>query len=136
MMINLFRIVILLISSTCCLALSASDGILTVPQFRALAPVSGNFKLTGFVVHRYQCPPCPEGAMCKPCIGDHVVISESAELLQNYPPDGPYVVVFTPEPEPLSLGKRYIFNVEVLGRTMTGFGVHDLRLRGLAPVNP
>src|SRR5690349_8809913 len=23
----------------------------------------------------YKCPPCPPGAHCKPCIGDHVLVS-------------------------------------------------------------
>lgn len=24
----------------------------------------------------YECPPCPEGAQCKPCIGDHVQVTD------------------------------------------------------------
>lgn len=24
----------------------------------------------------YKCPPCPEGAQCKPCIGDHVEVTD------------------------------------------------------------
>ncbi|MBI1768189.1 MAG: hypothetical protein HYR67_07425 [Bacteroidetes bacterium] len=24
----------------------------------------------------YKCPPCPEGAQCKPCIGDHVMVTD------------------------------------------------------------
>lgn len=23
----------------------------------------------------YECPPCPAGAQCKPCIGDHVLVT-------------------------------------------------------------
>lgn len=30
---------------------------------------------SGMVKSIYKCPPCPEGAQCKPCIGDHVEVS-------------------------------------------------------------
>jgi hypothetical protein len=23
----------------------------------------------------YRCPPCPEGSQCKPCLGDHVLVT-------------------------------------------------------------
>lgn len=32
----------------------------------------------GTVKTIYKCPPCPEGAHCKPCIGDHVEVTNGS----------------------------------------------------------
>jgi hypothetical protein len=36
---------------------------------------SDTLKFTARVRTIYQCPPCPEHAQCKPCIGDHVEVT-------------------------------------------------------------
>jgi hypothetical protein len=41
--------------------------------------VAGPFRIEGYVFETYKCPPCPPGAMCKPCIGDHAVITDNLD---------------------------------------------------------
>ena len=40
--------------------------------------------ITGIVLSAYTCPPCPKGAQCKPCIGDHVMIGDSADAKNQF----------------------------------------------------
>ena len=55
---------------------------------------SDTFRIQAKVINRYHCPPCPEGAICKPCIGDHVIVvdtdgsSKRQELIFTKNPDG------------------------------------------------
>ena len=51
----------------------------------------------------YKCPPCPQGAQCKPCIGDHVEVIYG-EVAQ-------WARFFTHEPEKYQAHKAYIFLV-------------------------
>ena len=46
---------------------------LTVAQLKAAPPVGSRAVLTGYVADSYLCPPCPRGAMCKPCAGPSAV---------------------------------------------------------------
>ena len=41
--------------------------------------IEGSFRIEGYVLDIYKCPPCPPGAMCKPCIPDNVVITDTAD---------------------------------------------------------
>jgi ribosomal protein S27AE len=37
------------------------------------------YSVKGYVVHKYICPPCPEGAMCGPCAPESVFLSDFKE---------------------------------------------------------
>src|SRR3979411_559512 len=52
---------------------------LTFSDLKKNDSVEGQFKIVGFVIQTYKCPPCPPGAMCKPCLGDHIVVTESID---------------------------------------------------------
>ena len=103
--------------------------VLTVKEFKALAPQKGEFEISGFVAKHYRCPPCPPEAMCKPCMPENVLVSGTQEILEQYPASGNYLVIFTDKSDALSLGKRYDFTVQVLTSKTSGYGEHDLRLR-------
>ena len=51
----------------------------------------------------YNCPPCPEGAQCKPCIGDHVEVTDG-----NKEHD---IRVFTDQLSSFKIGGSYLFLV-------------------------
>ena|SRR6185295_10037809 len=54
---------------------------------------SDTFRIQAKVVNRYHCPLCPQGAICKPCIGDHLTVvdtdgsSNRQELIFTKNPD-------------------------------------------------
>jgi len=47
----------------------------------------------------YVCPPCPLGAMCKPCAPEHIAVAERAK--------GPETVVVTGRAASFRVGRRY-----------------------------
>ena len=51
----------------------------------------------------YKCPPCPEGAQCKPCIGDHVEVTDGNKEHN--------IRVFTHQLSIFNMGSSYLFLV-------------------------
>ena len=73
-----------------------------------------NYTTEGYVVFKYQCPPCPADAMCEPCMENNVIISEKNELKENY--NGltdKELILYTDKSGELELGKKYFFVVSI-----------------------
>ncbi len=103
----------------------------TAAQVAALHLTTGQLSLIGYVVSVYKCPPCPPQAMCKPCIGDHVVVSDSPAPVNGLGNMGPSdVVVFTErrQMDALAVGKRYRFDVKLGPGKMISKTLNDLLL--------
>jgi hypothetical protein len=92
-------------------------------------PAQGEYEITGYIAKRHSCPVCSQESMCKPCMRNNVLLSSKKEILESYPPDGEYVVVFTDAPMKLKLQAFYKLKVRVLKSHTTGYQVHDLELR-------
>ena len=58
---------------------------------------------TGTVKSIYQCPPCPPGVHCKPCIGDHILVTNGNSEMDFR--------VFTHQLSLFTVGKPYDFIV-------------------------
>jgi len=105
----------------------------SISRLKAEKPSSGSFNTAGYVVKIYTCPPCPEGAMCKPCMRDNIVISEDKKLLSSYALTGREVVVFFSGRNNFRLGGRYRFSVKVLDHSTTAEPLNDIELLGYEP---
>lgn len=95
--------------------------------------LKGPFKIEGFVVESYKCPPCPRGAMCKPCVGDHVVITDNVN--EQDPALIRRLWVFTDKPKQFELKKKYLLLVKVRGNTRPGHPIEQVDLVGFEPLN-
>ena len=88
--------------------------------------VEGPFRIEGFVLQTYKCPPCPEAAQCKPCLGDHIVVTDNLEE------KGPALVkrlrIFTSKPEQFELKRTYSFLVKVRGKIKPGRTIDEVDL--------
>lgn len=105
----------------------ASASTRSVRALRGAWPAVGaRVDVVGHVASIYACPPCPEGAVCKPCIGDHVVLSDTRKALTQLADDD--VVVFMGDPHQLKLGDRRRFTVQVCGHHTTDATPSDLAL--------
>lgn len=86
----------------------------------------GPFRIEGYVMQVYKCPPCPEGAQCKPCLGDHVVITD------NFDEKDPALIkrlrIFTSKPEQFEVSKKYCFLVKVRGKIREGKAIEEVEL--------
>jgi hypothetical protein len=79
----------------------------------------GPFRIEGHVMEVYKCPPCPEGAQCKPCLGDHLVITDNPAEKDLALIKRLRIFAKRPELEKLEIAKKYSFLVKVRGR------IHD-----------
>jgi hypothetical protein len=94
--------------------------------------IQGTFILDGFVIDTYKCPPCPPQAMCKPCIGDHVVITDNIDEKDRASIQR--VRVFTDKPGQFELKKKYSFTVKVKGKVAPAHAIQDVDLVSFEPV--
>lgn len=95
---------------------------------------AGPFLIEGVVTDIYKCPPCPKGAQCKPCIGDHLTISDNPD--EKDPALKRWLRVFAtvPELEKVELTKTYSFVVKVRGVVREGKPIQDVELIRFVPL--
>ena len=75
-------------------------------------------RIKAYVFDVYVCPPCPEGAQCKPCMENHLtVVEEKFRDPQKVSLDS-RVRIFAEKPDLLEVGKRYVFLVSFRNKMM------------------
>ena len=85
------------------------------------------FRIRGYVIETYECPPCPPGAQCKPCIGNYIVITDNVN--EKDPKFIRRLRVFTGKTKPLFTSKEnYLFTVKVRGKVQEGHAIEDADL--------
>lgn len=110
---------------------------LSIKGLRRLKPTSGTHVIEGFITRVAPCPPCPEGAMCKPCMGEHVVVSDGPQAPENYSQLGAGdVIVFVPRPElmrQLAVGQKRRLTILIRPVKTTALPINDVELIDLSP---
>jgi hypothetical protein len=97
----------------------------SISDLNAKRPTSGRFTLLGYVSKVYLCPPCPQGAQCKPCMGDNIVLSDAPRRIDSYGEMGAGdVIVF---------GDRAAIEADVRQRRTTSQPLNDLELAAATP---
>jgi hypothetical protein len=106
--------------------------LLTFEDLQKNDGVEGPFRIEGFVIDIYKCPPCPPQAMCKPCIPDNI------DVTNNLDEKNPNLIrrlrIFTDQPEKFELTKKYSFVVKVKGQTPKGRAIENVELISFDPV--
>jgi len=90
---------------------------------------TGIFNTEGFVVKIHTCPSC-QGVVCKPCMGDNIVISMDSKLLESYSLTEKELIVFDKNPKQFELGKKYKFTIRILDYKSTGEPFNNVELVG------
>jgi hypothetical protein len=106
---------------------------LPVVPFRDLKQGKVNqeqFNTEGYVNSIYECPPCPKGAQCKPCLGDHIIITETERVGKGPTDPDDHLLIFAKDPTQFKTGKRYLFSVKVNGRRKEGERIEQAELTG------
>jgi hypothetical protein len=92
-----------------------------------VAPLKGKMPgvstIDGYVVGAYTCPPCPAGAMCKPCLMASAIVvgpkPDMGPVSPRSPPAGAKTVL-TETPSAYTQGTKYRFEVrELPNRALT-----------------
>ena len=90
------------------------------------------FRIEGYVIQTYKCPPCPKGAMCKPCIGDHIVITDNVD--EKDPALIKRLRIYTEKPEQFEMKKKYSFVVKVKGKPRKDRAIEEVDLIRFGPL--
>jgi hypothetical protein len=68
-------------------------------------------ELKAFVLDVYHCPPCPPGAICKPCIENNIsVVEDKPDDITKIPLEK-RVRIFISNQKEFEMGKHYLFVV-------------------------
>jgi hypothetical protein len=101
--------------------------LLTFAYLQKGPPIEGPFRIRGYVIETYECPPCPPGAQCKPCIGNYVVITDN--LKEKDPKFIRRLRIFSGKTKPLfTSNEMYLFTVKVRGKVQDGHAIEDADL--------
>lgn len=92
----------------------------------------GSYNTEGYVVKMFTCPPCPTRVLCKPCMGENIVISEESKILTDYSSlTDNELIIFAQNPKQFQLGKKYQFSIQIIKNKRTTFDpVNDIELLG------
>ncbi len=93
---------------------TAEKNFYALPQLKKISIQKDTvYQTKGYVVMRYECPPCPKDATCATCPPPYIVISTEKKTIQ-YPDqmgadDLPVVLLNIPD---IELGKKYRFKLK------------------------
>ncbi|HMG76852.1 MAG TPA: hypothetical protein VK582_25495 [Pyrinomonadaceae bacterium] len=105
---------------------------LTFSELKRNDSIKGEFIVVALVIQTYKCPPCPPKAMCKPCLGDHIVVTDNVD--EKDPSRIQRLRISTDKPEQFELKKKYSFTVRVRGKTAPGHPLEEVDLISFEPV--
>ncbi len=105
--------------------------LLTFDDLQRNDSIEGPFRIVGYVIDIYKCPPCPPGAMCKPCIPDNIVVTDNID--EKDFSKIKRLRISTEKPEQFELKKKYTFTVKVKGNVPPGRAIQDVDLISFKP---
>jgi hypothetical protein len=111
---------------------STKPPLLTFDDLKKNDGIDGPFRIEGYLLDVYKCPPCPPGSMCKPCIPDNVVITDSAE-----PKDLSKINrlrIFTDKPDQFEQKTKYSFTVKLKQPLPAGQAITAVNLVSFEPL--
>ena len=106
--------------------------LLTFSDLQRNDSIEGPFRIEGYVIDIYKCPPCPPQAMCKPCIPDNIVVTDNID--EKDVSRIKRLRISTDKPEQFELKKKYTFTVKVKGKAPPGHAIQDVDLISFEPV--
>ena len=89
---------------------------------------SGTYTTEGYVVKIYQCPVCREKELCKPCMGNNIIISEKNKLLNSYKVGFSELIIFSDDVSQFKLGEKYRFLFQMLDAKTTSQITNNVKL--------
>jgi hypothetical protein len=85
----------------------------SISNLKSIPLQSSIYYTEGYIVYRYECPPCPANDQCKPCMRNNIVISEKSTPLKSYDLSDTELLIFTDNPQQFELGKKYKFLIRL-----------------------
>lgn len=89
----------------------------------------GTYHVEGYVIKNYKCPPCPEGAMCKPCMPHHMIISQDNKVYDyDVALTNKELMVFTSQDQILKENEYYRFLIQILDVKTSDHNINNVKL--------
>jgi hypothetical protein len=89
-------------------------------------------KVSGYISFQYRCPPCPDGALCKACMEDNIVLSETQQRLTNYSGLGDSsIIIYTKGSVEVKFDKVVVATIRVRKGAKASRGLDNLELISL-----
>ncbi|MCB9359345.1 hypothetical protein H6503_05410 [Candidatus Woesearchaeota archaeon] len=91
------------------------NSMINVSEFNSIDSKEGNYSIEGFIAYEHRCPPCPEGSLCKECMPDNFILSDSQEYDSSYDgmSDSEVIVYIGHDTSNLEVGKKYMLIVDI-----------------------
>lgn len=123
---RLFTIGILLIAASTAFSQALKPSTIKFADLQHYDPANETFRIEGYVLDIYHCPPCPPHAMCKPCIPDNITLTDSDDWsnLSSLK----RLRVYTERTDEFKLKGKYILTVRVKGNLQAGKPVESVDL--------
>lgn len=123
---HLFTIGLMLLAASSVFSESQKPALLKFSDLQKYDPANQIFRIEVYVRDINKCPPCPPGAMCKPCIRDNVTIVDSSD--QSDISKLKRLRVFTDKTDKFKLKKKYLLTVKVKGSIAAGQPIDSVDL--------
>lgn len=78
--------------------------------------IKDTIEINGYVFDVYICPPCPEGATCKPCLPNNITLVEKKFDDPQRVPLERRLRVYTEQPEAFKPGDHFTFIISRKGK--------------------
>jgi hypothetical protein len=105
---------------------AAKPPLLTFDDLQKNDGVEGSFRIEGYVINIYKCPPCPAGMQCKPCIPDNIDVTDN--IKEQDMSRIRRLRIFTDKTEQFELKKKYSLVVKVKGQIPKGRPIENVEL--------
>jgi hypothetical protein len=89
---------------------------------------AGIYGTEGYVVKKYICPPCSNNDQCKPCMANHIIISEKIDSSGDFQLSETEMILFSPTTDHYKIGTKYQFTIKILERKSTSEPINDVEI--------
>lgn len=106
-------------------------GQIPVAELKKTGVASTTYEIQGFIVGKYECPPCIGEEKCQVCPNQKnaIIVDDSAPLTPESPLADSQITIFTDDTKQLDLGRRYELKILCQpGKNQKEFHLSNYRL--------
>ena len=107
--------------------LKNSENFYSIPELNQHQFNHGTYEIEGYVTSIYTCV-CIQVATCKPCMDDHIIVSDNNALKSGYDLTNHDLIIFLKEKSRFQLGKKYRFIIQILDVKSTEQVLNNIKL--------
>ena len=89
----------------------------------------GTYQISGYVIKKYICPPCPRPGACQPCMKPYIIVSEEFRVADENPKlSDEDMMIFVDDAAVFELGEKYKLLIHILDLKTSDQSVNDPKL--------